>query len=434
MSDFPTMVPKAALDYIKQKRLTPAFSYKDVWNEEHATGFTVAKAMQIDVLSDIKGAVEKAIENGETFESFKARLKPQLQEKGWWGRKTMTDPLTGREVESQLGSDRRLRTIYGTNLRSAYQKGVYDRTMESTAHPYLMYRIGPSRKHRDQHEAWDGLILPKDDPFWNTHFPPNGYGCKCFATAVSEARKARYQKAGIPVPKRADGTGGGTLTVKTSAPKTVYKQFYNERKGSIEHIPKGITPGFGWNPGQTGRVAPIFEECLKKAGEKNKEQFDLVAKSLVHNQVFQDSYTDFVFSALDGKARNDKLCPVGFVDQKITNWLEKKNINLGEARTITLRAGLIKGKKAERHAAKGDLPTKMEWVRMIDYLLDSAVYFDASNNSLLYVYEQSAEEHIKIAVIPGLLLHNALRSASVRSVYKIGLDEVARISKLERIK
>ena len=62
------LIPKQALDYIKNKKLRPAFSYKDVWNEEHATAFTVAKAMQLDVLSDIKGAVEKAIVRSEIFQ------------------------------------------------------------------------------------------------------------------------------------------------------------------------------------------------------------------------------------------------------------------------------------------------------------------------------------------------------------------------------
>lgn len=76
----------------------------------------------------------------------------------------MTDPLTGRDVDAQLGSDRRLRTIYNVNLRSAYQKAQYERTMSSELHPYLMYRVGNSQKHREQHLSWDGLILPKDDP------------------------------------------------------------------------------------------------------------------------------------------------------------------------------------------------------------------------------------------------------------------------------
>lgn len=243
-------IPKEALDYIKNKNLKVGFSYKDVWNEEHATAFTVAKAMQIDVLNDMKKAVEKAIEDGQSFESFKKNIKPILQQKGWWGKKKMTDPLTGREVNVQLGSDRRLRTIYNVNLRSAYQKGQYDRTMASDAHPYLIYRVGNSLKHREQHLAWDGLILPKDDPWWNNHFPPNGYGCKCYTRAVTETRKRRYENEGITVPPAADGSGGGTLRVKTAAPPDRYRNYFNERKGTLERLPHGITPGFNWNQGK----------------------------------------------------------------------------------------------------------------------------------------------------------------------------------------
>jgi uncharacterized protein with gpF-like domain len=136
-----------------------------VWNEEHASAFTVAKAMQVDVLSNLHNAVIQAVEKGQSFDTFKKSIKPTLQQKGWWGRKEMTDPLTGKTVDAQLGSDRRLKTIYNVNMRSAYQKGQYDRTMQSDLHPYLMYRIGPSVKHRKEHESWDGLVLPKDDPF-----------------------------------------------------------------------------------------------------------------------------------------------------------------------------------------------------------------------------------------------------------------------------
>ena len=169
-----SLIPEDALNYIKDKNLKVGFSYKDVWNEEHATAFTVAKAMQLDVLSDIKKAVEKALEEGHSFEHFKKNLKPTLQQKGWWGKKKMTDPLTGAEIDAQLGSDRRLKTIYNVNLRSAFQKAQYDRTMASDLHPYLMYRVGNAQKHREQHLAWDGLILPKDDPFWDNHLPQTG--------------------------------------------------------------------------------------------------------------------------------------------------------------------------------------------------------------------------------------------------------------------
>ena len=114
-------VNKKLRDYIAKKNLKIGFSYKDVWHEEHAAAFTVAKAMQIDLLSDIQKAVEQATQ-GQSFETFRKNLAPTLQQKGWWGRKTMIDPETGKEANAQLGSSRRLETIYDVNTRAAYNK------------------------------------------------------------------------------------------------------------------------------------------------------------------------------------------------------------------------------------------------------------------------------------------------------------------------
>jgi len=263
------IIPKAATDYIKNKNLKVGFSYKDVWHEEHATGFTVAKAMQFDVLSDMHNAATKAVENGQSFETFKKNLKPTLQQKGWWGRKEMTDPLTGKTVDAQLGSDRRLKTIYSVNMRSAYQKGQYDRAMESDLHPYLMYRTGPSVKHRKEHESWNGLVLPKTDPWWDSHFPPNGWGCKCYTRAVTESQLKKYEAEGIPVPQRADGTGGGTLKIKTEAPPVKYRTYFNERKGTVEQVPEGVDPAFNWNQAKASR-----QEAATWKMEQSKQNYE----------------------------------------------------------------------------------------------------------------------------------------------------------------
>ena len=272
------MIPQAALRYIKNKKLAPAFSYKDIWNEEHATNFTVAKAMQLDVLNDIKGAVETSIADGQTLEQFRKNLKTTLMQKGWWGKKEMEDPLTGETVNAQLGSDRRLKTIYDTNLRSAYQEGRWERTQTSTAHPYLMYRVGNSKEHRKEHLDWNGLILPKDDPWWNSHFPPNGWGCKCWTMAVSEARKQRLEETGIKVPPSVDGEPGYTVRVKTQPPKTTYKTFVNERKGTVEHVPIGVDPAFNWNVGKLGRDVDALEMKINETSKTIIDEPTLIDK------------------------------------------------------------------------------------------------------------------------------------------------------------
>jgi hypothetical protein len=282
------IIPKEAPAYLKNKSLKPAFSYKDVWHEEHAAAFTVAKAMQLDVLSDLHTAVVDAMEKGQSFESFKKNIKPLLQQKGWWGKKEMIDPLAGKTVNARLGSDRRLQTIYRVNMRSAYQKGQYERTMESDLHPYLMYRIGPSVHHREDHKSWDCLILPKDDPWWDSHFPPNGWGCKCYTRAVTEARKKQYEANGISTAPHLDGSGGGNVPAKTQAPPVKYKTYFNERKGTVEQVPEGVDPAFNWNQGKAGNRATLqkLEESRRNyeaAAAKTPEPKPRTAEDLFVN-------------------------------------------------------------------------------------------------------------------------------------------------------
>jgi hypothetical protein len=228
------------------------------------------------------------MEKGQSFESFKKGLKPLLQQKGWWGNKDMTDPVTGETVNARLGSDRRLKTIYRVNMRSAFQKGRYERTMASDTHPYMMYRVGNSKEHREEHLAWDGLILPKDDPWWNSHFPPNGWGCKCYTVAVTEARRQKYEQEGIPSPPGIDGSGGSNVKVKTKAPPEKYDTYVNERKGTVEKVPAGIDPAFNWHQGKFAndsakkKLVESQQDYAKAAAIKPKKEY-LTKKKLEEN-------------------------------------------------------------------------------------------------------------------------------------------------------
>ena len=439
------IIPDAALNYIKDKKLKVGFSYKDVWNEEHATAFTVAKAMQIDVLSDIKSTVETAIKDGHSFEHFKKELKPTLMKKGWWGRKKMTDPLTGEEVDAQLGSDRRLKTIYDTNLRSAYQKAQYDRTMESDLHPYLMYRVGNSAHHRPQHLAWDGLILPKDDPFWDKHLPPNEYGCKCYTRAISEPRKQRYERDGIRVPPKADGSGAGVIRVKTKAPAEEYTTYFNERKGFIERIPKGVAPGFNWNQGKTGRDFQSAAVLFNKAEEKFPEQLEELAKVFFTNTIKQSEFDNFIDLAYKGQINGDYSAPAGFIDPAIRGWLKRhKNIAVpAENNIIALEARLIRpgSPKADRHSKAGDAIGKNGAHIITETLLYGNVYLD-TDEKLIYLFPHSAQRFIKITVALSTRLktrQTAIDTAVIRNIQTIGANrndtEYMRITeKLEKIR
>lgn len=183
---FPGPPPKEVLEYFRRKGYKLGFSYLDVWREEHATAFTVAKAMELDILEAIRAEVDKALAEGRTFQQFQKELRPILEALGWWGRKEMVDPVTGEVIEAQLGSPRRLQVIFDTNLRTARAVAQWERIQRTKdVLPYLLYTVGPSREHRLAHLAWHGTLLPADDPWWETHFAPNGWGCFLPGTGVA---------------------------------------------------------------------------------------------------------------------------------------------------------------------------------------------------------------------------------------------------------
>lgn len=230
--------PKEAIAYFEQKGYAIGFNWQDVWQAEHQAAFTVAKVMQQDLLEDIRKEVARALADGTTYETFAKNLTPTLKAKGWWGKKVMTDPLTGEEREVQLGSARRLKVIYDTNLHTAHSEGQWERIQDSKeAFPYLEYDGNNSEHSRLQHSQWDKLVLPVDDPFWQAHFPVKEWGCKC---RVIPRTARQLERQG----KQVD-----------NAPKVPTRQFINKRTGDIQQVPLGVHPAFHYPPG--GRRAAL---------------------------------------------------------------------------------------------------------------------------------------------------------------------------------
>lgn len=224
--------PEKAVEFFRQKGYKIGFDHRDVWQAEHQAAFTVAKAMQLDLLRDIREQVDAAIELGLPFEEFRDTLKPNLVRRGWWGRATMTDPLTGERKEVQLGSTRRLKVIYDTNLRQAHAEGQWARIQEAKeSFPYLMYDHTPSAHERKEHAAWDGLVLRADDSWWQSHYPVRAWGCKCRVIQLGQ-RQLDRMRARV-----------GT------APTEQYRDYTNKRTGETQRIPAGVDPEFSYPPG-----------------------------------------------------------------------------------------------------------------------------------------------------------------------------------------
>ncbi|UTO29303.1 phage head morphogenesis protein [Bartonella harrusi] len=226
--------PKEVTRYFAAKAVVPSFDWRDIAPEEHAFSFTVAKSVGYDILDDFKRAVGEAIKNRLPFQDFQKNLMPLLQEKGWWGRKSVLDPQSGEKSVVELGSPRRLETVYWANTMSAHAAGEWERTQNNKEFlPYLTYALSSSEHKRLEHESWVGFTAPVDDPVWDWLYPPNGWRCKCSVRQVSryEAENLGYEEDAAPF-------------------QVEQKVWHNKRTGKVEKIPKGIDPGWNSNPGK----------------------------------------------------------------------------------------------------------------------------------------------------------------------------------------
>ena len=190
--------PKEAIKYLENKGYKLTFNYEEMMHEAHHKAFTVAKIQRLDLLSDIKESILKAQKEGKSFKDWKKDIKPTLIKKGWWGTVEVEDKKTGERQTIDVNT-RRLKTIFYTNTRVAYQVQKAKKFYEDDSIEYLKYIAILDRSVRESHERLHGTILPKNDDFWRTHFPPNGWNCRCRVRAIPPKKEPQLtDKSTLP--------------------------------------------------------------------------------------------------------------------------------------------------------------------------------------------------------------------------------------------
>lgn len=251
--------PPEVLDYFRKRDLLPKFSWLDVWGEEHAHAFTVAGVTEKNVLAQFQAAIDKAISQGWGFDKFRAEMQERLTPLGWWGRRDVADPdKRWRTKRVDFSKPKRLQVTFWSNMRAARAAGQWDRIQRTKrVLPYLLYVMSAATHKRREHLGWVGVILPADHSWWGSHFPPNGWGCKCGVRQISAAEAAEY--LGRPA-------GDGGIFYRDTAPPIETRTFRNRRTGEVTEIPVGIDPGWHTNPG-VGRgrtLGRIFADSVDR--------------------------------------------------------------------------------------------------------------------------------------------------------------------------
>ena len=194
----------------------------DAAARDRSTGMTDA------MVRDILEAIKEAISEGETLGTFRKDFASIASRHGWTGPDGV-DPAGWR---SEL--------IFRTATAQAMAAGRWRQIPEETADgdvPYLRYITAGDHRVREAHRAWNDLVLPADHPWWKTHFPPNGWNCRCHVQILTKRELMRFG-----------------LKVGEAPPDNYVIRFVRGADGVKRpvQVPAGIDPGFAFNPGEIG--------------------------------------------------------------------------------------------------------------------------------------------------------------------------------------
>jgi SPP1 gp7 family putative phage head morphogenesis protein len=158
--------PKEALAFWRTKTAVTKDEYTGLEAKARARAFTVAGLSRMDQIGAVQAAMHKALEDGETLHDFKKRLDETLQ--------------------GAVLPNWRLKTIYRTNIQSAYMAGRYAQMRRAAkSRPFWRYMAVADNRTRPDHMALNGMVYPADHAFWDTYYPPNGFGCRCTVQSLS---------------------------------------------------------------------------------------------------------------------------------------------------------------------------------------------------------------------------------------------------------
>lgn len=352
--DVGTVPFNEAIEHFQGKLKIPSQHWDDMLGEVHAKAFTVAGATKADLLTDFHTAVGDAIKNGTTITEFRKQFDKTVAKHGW-------------SYKGKRGW--RTRVIYDTNLRTAHAAGKWQQFQrQKERRPFLQYFTVGDERVRPEHRRWHKLVLPIDDPWWSTHYPPNDFGCRCGARSLS-LRQIRKEK----------------LDISGQAPALDPTERINIASGEIYgEVPKGIGVGWNYNVGKAWLGPDIA------FGEKIMAMPSPLRTAALNNAKDLAPHLEKVFSPwanhlLTRKKPLGEIKTVGYLSPRIVDELIRRNQTPTTAVITTTDKDImhmLRDAKDGKH-----LPVDM--VRSLPDFIHKpkAILWDKRDPGLLYIFD-----------------------------------------------
>ena len=126
-------------------------------------------------------------------------------------------------------------------MKVAHAAGQYQSLMDmAELYPYWRYCTQDDERVRGSHKALDNKVFRYDDPFWDTHYPPNGWNCRCYVRAMDEDD---LEDEGLSVTDSRTLKRSGFVGTDSGRVQTAY---------DVDGTTVPTEDGWNYNPGRIG--------------------------------------------------------------------------------------------------------------------------------------------------------------------------------------
>jgi SPP1 gp7 family putative phage head morphogenesis protein len=392
--------PKDAISYLESKGAKITFNWHDVWQEAQAKSFTVSGVARMDVLEDIRGALKTVLAEGKGEKWFRQQLEPVLRAKGWWGK--------------GAGGPARLNLIYRQNVQTAYQAGRYKQMLENADNrPWWRYVAVLDQRTRPAHRLLNGRTFRHDDAFWGSHYPPNGWNCRCRVQALSDVG---LEREGITPESGAERmTTRDVDVVDRRTGEVTTRQVKGFRTDAGPDSPVVWTdPGFSYNPGQAAYGLDM-EAARKLSLVQDVHLRAQAVQALNGNPARRAAWEDFAEGVLDsrrGGAAQTQV--VHFMRTEVAQAV--RDAGGDPVQVVTASAKRILHADSAKHHAMSTAPAREDILRLPELLDEAtAVLWDADNANLVYVCPAAESDRVLKVVVDV-----PMRPKDARGLKKLG--------------
>lgn len=169
-------IASSGLDTIWSSRLAlDPDEYSRLIQDARRRAFTVGGDYSRDAVQKVYNSLYAAWKEGKDYTVWK-------------------DEYLGELELTPLLRDSQARAVYRENLTNTYNAEMWRRQKDTAAlFPYLRYNAvldnGTSAICRELH----GTVARVNDPFWDTYYPPNHFGCRSVVSQLTDEEADRYR-------------------------------------------------------------------------------------------------------------------------------------------------------------------------------------------------------------------------------------------------